>query len=236
MPRQGDFWSTPRPLGHPGATAAFASVASPLLAGFSIAAIVALAGRTDRGLRGDLAIMFFSLAIACLVFAIQAGLAAASRHVAVAERVAVHPEKARDPELMHEIRSEQWIDEDVASHHRLLARHTYNTGILAFLAGLLCVAVPGPGDWNVPRVAALVIVGSAIGVELVQQIHRPRLLAAFLAPSDEDLRRGYIPFRRREPPPLPTDLVAEVLGRPPDGRAAGRCADCPHPAGGSEAR
>ncbi|MHC1557760.1 hypothetical protein ACR9E3_02330 [Actinomycetospora sp. C-140] len=197
---------------------------------------MALAGRPDRGLRGDFAIMFFALAIACLVFAIQAGLAAASRHVAVTERVAVHPEKARDPERMHEIRSEQWLDEDVASHHRLLARHTYNTGILAFLAGLLCVAVPGPGDWNAPRVVALVIVGSAIAVELVQQIHRPRLLAAFLAPSDEDLRRGYVPFRRREVPPLHADVVAEVLGHQPGERSTGRCADCPHPSGGSELR
>jgi hypothetical protein len=145
--------------------------------------------------------LFFSLAIAFLVFALQSGLAAASRHVAISERVALSPDKIRDPDRVHEIRSEQWRDEDIASHQRLLTRHAYTTGILAFLAGLLCVALPGPGDWNVPRIAAVLVVGLAIGVELVQQVHRPRLLAAFLAPSDEDLELGYVPYRRREIPP-----------------------------------
>ncbi|MEJ2864762.1 hypothetical protein [Actinomycetospora flava] len=206
----GQFWNMPRPLGHAASTVTFASVASPLLAGFSIAAIVSLAGRAERGIRGDLAIMFFALAIACLVFALQAGLAAASRHVPVTERLAAYPEKARDPERVHEIRSEQWRDEDIASHYRLLTRHSYNAGIQAFLAGLLCVAVPGPGEWNVPRIAALVVVAGAMGLELVQQIHRPRVLAAFLAPSEDDLTQGYVPFRRRQVPPLDPDVVDRV--------------------------
>src|SRR4051794_20537991 len=110
MPRQ-DFWSRPRPLGHATSTTTFASVASPLLSGFSIAAVVTLVGRVDRGFRGDLAITFFALAIACLVFALQSGLAAASRHVSVSERTALYPDKVRDPERVHEIRTEQWRDE-----------------------------------------------------------------------------------------------------------------------------
>jgi hypothetical protein len=225
MPRQ-DFWSRPRPLGHAASTTTFASVASPLLSGFSIAAVVTLVGRVDRGFRGDLAITFFALAIACLVFALQSGLAAASRDVPVSERTALYPDKVRDPERVHEIRTEQWRDEDIASHYRLLTRHAYNTGILAFLGGLLCVALPGPGDWNAPRVAAILVVGSAIGLELIQQFHRPRVLAAFLAPSDEDLELGYIPFRRREVPPMSAAVVAQVLGSAHEDQGC-RCRDCP---------
>ncbi|MFC5139062.1 hypothetical protein ACFPK1_12540 [Actinomycetospora rhizophila] len=224
MASREEFWSKPRPLGHAISTTTFASIAAPLLAGFSIAAVVTLVGRADRGLRGDLAIAFFSLAIACLVFAIQSGSAAASRHISVTERVALYPEKIRDPERIHQIRSEQWRDEAIASHHRLLTRLAYNTGILAFLAGLLCVALPGAGDWNVPRAVAVIIVGSAILVEIIQQAHRPRWLAAFLAPSDEDLELGYTPFRRRGVPPMSSEFVTQTLG---SGQRTSACPHCP---------
>jgi hypothetical protein len=227
MAPQKDFWSKPHPLGHATSTTTFASVASPLLAGFAIAAIVSLVGRADRGLRGDLAITFFAMAIACLVFAIQSGSAAAGRHVSIGERIALYPDKISDPDRVHEIRSEQWRDEDIASHHRLLTQHAYNTGILGFLSGLLCVALPGPGDWNIPRVFAVLIVGFAIGIELVQQIHRPRRLAAFLAPSDDDLKLGYLPFRRREVPLMSSDVVMHLLGSKNESGGSCQCPRCP---------
>ncbi len=178
-----EVWKLFKPLGQPASTPAFGSIAAPLLAGFSLVAIIELLGRVGRGTRGDLAVLAFTVSSALLIFAIQAALTAASWQVPPAERLAMVPESRTDGAVLQQVRNEQWLDERVAYRHRGLFEHAYNNGIVAFLLGLVAVLLPGPGGWTWPRALAVGVAAAAATVEVVLSRRWPPTLLRRLSPT-----------------------------------------------------
>jgi hypothetical protein len=183
-------WRRLAPLGYASGLVSFASVAAPLLTGFSLTAVVELVGRDARGTRGDVAIAAFSVAAGLLIYAIQAGLAAGQLAVPPDQRAAQVPEARGYHGWMEQLRSQQWRDTNLAERLFFRTRLAYNFGILAFLAGLFAVLLPGPGDWNLARIAALTAAGGAGVVELIVVSEWPRPASRWLLPTLQ---------KRREP-------------------------------------
>src|SRR3712207_6838689 len=181
------FWSKDKVLGYPTSLVDYAKVAAPLLAGFSLSAAIALAGRSSRGLRGDIAVLAFALAAALLIFAIQAALNASMYQTSPADRLAWWPEVRTNTSVADQVRRDQWLEAATAKKYRTRTRWTYNLGIIAFLAGLLAALVPGPGTWNAVRIATLSVIGLAIFVELIGTVERPVFLLRLLSPARSDL-------------------------------------------------
>lgn len=216
-------WSRSRLIAYPASLVDFAKVAAPLLTGFSLAAVVAMVGRDQHGLRGDLAIMSFSLAATLLTFAIQAGLTAATYQASPADRLAWTPEARGDNEEAARLRQEQWDDEVLANCYRIRTQYAYNLGIVCFLAGLVCVLVPAPGGWSAPRIVGIVAACLAVAIELVGLTGWPPLVRRLLSPTLEDLDRERARRAEFEPPSLtPAELRLAIgdnadHGPTPDG-------------------
>src|SRR4051794_12618378 len=86
------LWSRTDPLAYGLGLASFATVAAPLLAGFSLSAIIALTGRSQIGVSGNLAITALALAASLLLYSVQAGLTAQQHSMAPDQRAAQIPE------------------------------------------------------------------------------------------------------------------------------------------------
>ena len=130
------LWHRPVPVGYGPGFTAFATIAAPLLAGFSLTAIVTLSSSQDhRGTRGDVAIAAFSVATVLMLFTLQAGIAATQRAVLPDQRAAQYPEARHMLGWMQQLRLDQWRDETLAKRLMNRCRWTYNLGIIAFLGG-----------------------------------------------------------------------------------------------------
>jgi hypothetical protein len=184
-PRDPALWRHPEPAGYVIGFTSFATIAAPLLAGFSLTTIVALSGSTDnRGTRGDIAIAAFSVAAVLMLFTLQAGIAASQRAIPPDQRAAQYPEARRQLGWMRKLLLDQWRDEK-------LCRWTYNLGVIAFLGGLIAVLIPSPGKWDDPHTArvfpivALAVVVIAILIEIVLTIRMPGFVSSRLVPGSE---------------------------------------------------
>lgn len=176
------LWRRVEPLGYAGGLVSFASVAAPLLTGFALTTVVELTGRSTRGTRGDLAIAAFAVASVLLIYAIQVGLAAGQVAVPPDQRVAQTPEARLHPEWADALRADQWRDAGVADRLFRRTRVAYNAGIIAFLLGLIAALIPGPGDWDLWRSAAVVVAGAAVGLEIVLAVQQPAWLSDAVVP------------------------------------------------------
>lgn len=188
--RHARLWARPVPVGYGIGFTSFATIAAPLLAGFSLTAIVTLSSSADhRGTRGDIAIAAFSVATVLMLFTLQAGLAASQRSIPPDQRVAQYPEARVWLGWMQQLRLDQWRDEDLARQLVSRARWTYNLGIVAFIGGLIALQIPSPGQWDEPhtgslfRVAALVAVVVAALIEISLILNRPRVVIDWLMPG-----------------------------------------------------
>lgn len=157
-------WSVPRSPAYPASLTAFCTVAAPLLAGFSLSALLAL--RDEDGAAAAVALGLFGVGAVVLVAAIQAALVGAMHHAAPPEWLAWYPESSDDLVLLSWLRAEQWREAEFATRWRARARLAYNAGISAFLLGVVAVLVPRPGGWTAPRLVALVVACAAAAVEL----------------------------------------------------------------------
>jgi hypothetical protein len=204
-------WSRPEPLGLATSGSTFGSVAAPLLAGFSLTAVVELVGKDDGGLRGDGALIAFAAAAGLLVYTIQLSVTAARHQVSPADRLAWIPEARLDDDWLNWLRDNQWRDEALAERQRARARVSYNGGILAFLAGLVLVLVPGPGDWRLARVLALAAAGTVLLAELVLLAEHPRLVRSALSPTIDDLEEGWLWSSPVTTPPVDAVLLRRLV-------------------------
>jgi hypothetical protein len=206
------IWSRSRLIAYPASLVDFAKFAAPLLTGFSLTAVVAMVGRDQRGVRGDLAIMSFSLAATLLIFAIQAGLTAATYQASPADRVAWTPEARGDDVEAVRLRQDQWDDEILASRYRTRTQYAYNFGIVWFLAGLVCLLVPAPGGWSVPRIVGIVAACLAVAIELVGLTGWPPPARRLLSPTLEDLARERSRRAEFEPASLTMAALQQAIG------------------------
>lgn len=170
--------------------ASFATIAAPLLAGFSLTTIVTLSGNADqRGTRGDIAIAAFSISTVLMLFTLQAGIAATQYGILPDQRAAQYPEAQHEEAWMRKLREDQWRDELLAERLRARCRWTYNIGIIAFIAGLIALQIPSPGQWDDPhtgsafRIIAIVAAVGAIGVEVILTFNKPAFLGDWLVPG-----------------------------------------------------
>src|ERR1022692_1672792 len=170
-PRRTDprLWSRLVPVGYGIGFISFATMASPLLAGFSLTTIVTLSGSADhRGTRGDIAIAAFSIAAVLMLYTLQVGLAVSQRSLPPDQRASQYPEARVMLGWMQQLRLDQWRDQKLALRLIRRSRWTYNLGIIAFIGGLLALQIPGPGQWDdrytgsLFRVLALVAVSVAV--------------------------------------------------------------------------
>ena len=189
-PRDPRLWQRPIPVGYGIGFTAFATIAAPLLAGFSLTTIVTLSSSADqRGTRGDLAIAAFSITTVLMIFTLQVGLAASQRSIPPDQRAAQYPEARHFPGWMQQLRLDQWRDENLAERLIKRCRWTYNLGIIAFLSGLIALQIPSPGKWDdlytgsVFRIVALVAAAVAILIEIVLTFHIPAAASNWLAPG-----------------------------------------------------
>jgi hypothetical protein len=189
---QPSLWMRLVPLGYGIGLTSFATIAAPLLAGFSLTTIVALSGSADdRGTRGDIAIAAFSVTTTLMLFAMQAGIAASERDIPPDQRAAQFPEARHRLRWMEKLRADQWRDQALAFRLYARCRWTYNLGIISFLGGLIALLIPAPGKWGDPhtglifRIAALAVTAIALLIEIVLTFHRPPAVSRWLVPGSE---------------------------------------------------
>lgn len=187
------LWRHPKPAGYAIGFMSFATIAAPLLVGFSLTAIITLSSNADnRGTRGDIAIAAFSVAAVLMLFTLQSGIAASQRAIPPDQRAAQYPEARHHLGWMRELLLDQWRDEKLAWRLYARCRWTYNLGIIAFLGGVTAVLIPSPGKWDlhpgpVFRMVALVVTVIAILIEIVLTFRKPGFMSRWLVPGSDAL-------------------------------------------------
>jgi hypothetical protein len=187
--RSHEVWLKDEPLNYSSSLIEYSRVAAPLLAGFSLAAVVELAGGS-RGLRGDIALVAFTAAACLLVFAIQTALVASIYQTPPADRMAWWPEAQSDRHTLARLRSDQWRDGLTARRIGVRVRWLFNLGIIGFLSGLIAVLVPASGGWNAARVGAIGCAGCAALIEIMGTLGRPRRILRHIWPTHRDLQEA----------------------------------------------
>lgn len=190
--RRSLVWKRPGPAGQFEVLRGLGGIVAPVLAGFSLAAIVTLV-TTDSGLPlAGPAVAAFSWSTVFLLFSMQFAFLAL-RHAALpSDRLSWHPEAKVDDEAREKERLAQARDHALALYYERLTRHLYNLGLLFFLVSLGLLLVPR--DVSVWHVIALTGVAVGVLVELNWIVARGPLYRVLI--------REAIPFRE------PTELDA----------------------------
>jgi hypothetical protein len=162
-------WEVPDRYGEAEALNSMGTIASPLLAGFSLAAMVQTVTITSSEARWpDAALMLFFLAAVLFIAAVQAMFWARGYQASPAEITGWWPD-AENPDRLKLLRREQ--KRHVAGFRMWAnrARRTYNAGLLSLLAALVTVAVPpeSQGHTAVLRWLAVSVGGVAFVVEIM---------------------------------------------------------------------
>ncbi len=161
-PSHGPYWETPDLYGEAEAHNSMGTIAAPLLAGFSLAAMVQTLTITTREARWpDAAFLLFMLAAVLFVTTVQAMFWARGYQTNPSEMKAWWPD-AEDPARLERLRREQkrhaagfrmWSDR---------ARVTYSAALLCLLAALTMLAVPPESYGQSPYLRWLAVaVGTA---------------------------------------------------------------------------
>lgn len=208
------MWLRQKVVGHPAAIVDFSRVASPLLAGFALAAAISLvSSANDIGTRGELAVLAFATSACSLIFAVQAGLTASRFQTTPDQRLSWYPEMRQFDYWILLVRQQQWTEEEVAEKYRRILFVTYNFGIVAFLLGLFCALMPAPGQWTGVRVFAMVIVGAVTAIEIIGILNIKFLGSGVLFPSLKQSLPGF-PDKPNINPAMPAmkpDEIRRVL-------------------------
>jgi hypothetical protein len=168
-PVGGSYWETPDLYGQAEALNSMGAIAAPLLAGFSLAAMVqTLTIKASETRWPNTVLVLFMLAAVFFVATVQATFWARKYSTNPSEIKAWWPD-ASHPERLKLLRSEQkWH----AAGFRMWsnrARITYDVALLCLLAALTIVAVPPESHGEVPvlRWLAVAIGGAAFIAEII---------------------------------------------------------------------
>ena len=209
------LWRRPAPVGYGIGLTSFATIAAPLLAGFSLTTIVTLSSSADnRGTRGGIAIAAFSVAAVLMLFTLQAGLTASQRSILPDQLTSQYPEARHNLLWMEQLRFNQWRDEKLAWRLYVRCRWTYNLGIITFIGGLVALLIPSPGKWDdlytarTFPIVALVVAIIAILIELVLTFRVPSSVSDWLVPGWAASR----PTKLRDVKDEPDDLGPGDVG------------------------
>ena len=160
------FWEPPQYPSHGPSIAGFGGVAAPLIAGFSLAAIVTLVTSSNRPPLWNVAITGFAVAISTLLFCIQFSYVAVGYWLNPTDILGWSPESKHNFQaLTTDLRRQRlWMSE--FNRYQRIAGRLYQLGIIAFLAGMMAVLVPTRTDWEPWRAVSVVVVGIAFLAEL----------------------------------------------------------------------
>ncbi len=154
-------WNTPAPYGAPAAVEAMASVAAPLLAGFSLA-LIGLVLPSQKLLRWpELALFLLVLSALLLLAAVQHGFWARQYIATPSDLSQWWPDLDESEERLLMVRREQWSYQTIYTVYAGRARAAYRLGILALLAAVAVVVVPDRPLGEVPA-GRLAVVGLAV--------------------------------------------------------------------------
>jgi len=190
-PLHGPFWETPHLYGESEALNSMGTIAAPLLAGFSLAAMVQTITITTGAARWpEVALLLFMLAAVLFVASVQAMFWARQYQASPAEIKDWWPDAA-DPQRFRLLRREQkWH----AAGFRMWAnraRVTYSAALLCLLAALTLLAVPAQSHGPAPswRWLAVAVGGTAFAAEaiwIIGSFTNAQWLAPPLHPEPDD--------------------------------------------------
>jgi hypothetical protein len=191
-PLRGPFWVTPILYGEAEALNSMGTIAAPLLAGFSLAAVVLTVTIKPSDARWpDAALLLFMLAAVVFVTSVQAMFWARQYQANPSEILAWWPDAERS-ERLERLRDEQkWH----AAGFRMWAnraRAAYGVGLLCLLAALTILAVPpeSHGQGSALRWVAVAVGGAAFIAEsiwITGSITNTKWLARLLQPQPNDI-------------------------------------------------
>ena len=162
---EGRVWKSLSPVGRAEGTKGFGSVAAPLLAGFSLTAVVLLLSLERRPPLAGPALALLSGATVLLVMATQFALTAVRYAISPAERLEWTPEATVDARTLDLEREAQSVERDLFERIDRRAGILYDLGILSLLLGLFLVLWPSKVD--VWRLVALAVVAIAELAEIL---------------------------------------------------------------------
>lgn len=146
-------WQRPLKIGHTEAVRGATSVSSPLLAGFSLTAVVILSTSSPTPRYVGVAIALFVVAAVLLMIAVDLGIRVVQNTGSPEERLAWRPEARRSRSELEMERRLQRLDHANSRIFSARARAAHNLGVAAFLAGTLATLVPENLDSS--RIASL---------------------------------------------------------------------------------
>jgi hypothetical protein len=136
-------WNKPAPLGYGQALDAMTNIAAPLLAGFSITVIVAVAADSDKFRWPGAALLSLTLAAVLLVTSLQFGFYARRYLYSAADVSAWWTQEDLDePGRSERLQRDQRRDFDRWDRGSSKARAAYTVGIVMLALGLALVLVP----------------------------------------------------------------------------------------------
>ncbi|MFD9100245.1 hypothetical protein ACFVZN_04130 [Streptomyces virginiae] len=139
-------WKQPTPLGYGLAADMFTSVAAPILAGFSVAAIGVISADFEKFLWPGFSLLALTAAVVLLVASMQFGFHAKSLRYSPSD---IHAwwsaEDLMEPGRKERICNDQHRDFEKSERWDVWARQTYNFGICALALGVAAALPPPEG-------------------------------------------------------------------------------------------
>jgi hypothetical protein len=190
-PPYGPYWQVPDLYGEAEAHNAMGTIASPLLGGFSLAAMVqTLTVKTSDARWPDAAFLLFMLAAVLFVTTVQAMFWARGYQTNPPEMKAWWPD-ADDPARLERLRREQRRHAAGFRMWSNRARVTYSAALLCLLAALTILAVPpdSHGQSSYLRWLAVAVGAAAFLAEAIWttgSFTNPKWMAGLLEPPRQD--------------------------------------------------
>jgi hypothetical protein len=164
-------WRKPAPLGYGPALDAATNIAAPLLAGFSITAIAAVAASSDRFRWPGPVLLSLTVAAVLLVASVQFGFHARQHLYSPADVAAWWTaEDLAHPGRADRLQREQHADYETWQRWSTKARLAYNAGIVILAVGVALALVPSHSidrfeaafRWTAAAVAAAAALGELV--------------------------------------------------------------------------
>jgi hypothetical protein len=159
------LWRRPTTiLGYAENLRGLGGVVSPLLAGFSLAAIAQILTADSPPPLAAWALVAFAACVALLMHAMQLAFIALALDPSPATHLSWFPEALIDERALADLRRRQAEKYDEMIRYFVRTNIAYDLGLNAFLAGVVLLLVPH--RWTAPHIAALAVAGTALVLEL----------------------------------------------------------------------
>jgi len=206
-------WPQRNPIAFPKGIDALGTVASPLLAGFSLTTVVQLLNSSPGPWLKEWCLALFSVASVLFLWSLHFGAEYMKYTATPSERLDYSPEARFQSDILDRVRARHFEEMELRSRYQDRFERSYNFAIILFMCGLWALLFPhyfhslhnfySIQRWPWGNVTGLFIVGIAILIETVWVISKgARPKNALPLPIDEP------PVDRLAPP---AQDMAEML-------------------------